>query len=73
MNIYQSNAHRKDLSWLHFDNESRFQEMHQVKDQQSCIIAFLITYGVRIDVSQNNLPHLSFESKKKCPEGSLNP
>ena len=26
MNIYQSNTYRKDLSWLHFDNEPRVQE-----------------------------------------------
>ena len=40
MNIYQSNTYGKDLSWLHFDNESRVQERQQVKDQQSCISAF---------------------------------
>ena len=26
MNIYQSNTYRKDLSWLHFDDEQRVQE-----------------------------------------------
>ena len=25
-NLYQSNTYRKDLSWLHFDNEPRVQE-----------------------------------------------
>ena len=34
MNIYQSNTYRKDLSWLHFDDVPRVQEM---KDQQSYI------------------------------------
>ena len=32
MNIDQSNFYRKDLSWLHFDNEPRVQERKQVKD-----------------------------------------
>ena len=29
--IYQSNTYRKDLSWLHFDDEPRAQERQQVK------------------------------------------
>ena len=37
MNIDQSNFYRKDLSWLHFDNEPRVQERKQVKDQQSYV------------------------------------
>ena len=37
----QSDTYRKDLSWLHFDNESRVQERQQVKDQQSCISVFV--------------------------------
>ena len=41
MNIYQSNACRKDLSWLYFDDEPRVQEKQQVKDQQSCISVFI--------------------------------
>ena len=41
MNIYQSNAYRKDLSWLHFDDGWRVQKRQQVKDQQSYIIAFV--------------------------------
>ena len=40
-NIYQSNTYRKDLSWPHFDDEPRVQENQQVKDQQSCISAFV--------------------------------
>ena len=32
--INQSNTHRKDLSWLHFEDEPRAHEMHQVKNQQ---------------------------------------
>ena len=39
--FYQSNTYRKDLSWLHFDNEPRVQEKQQVKDQQSCIFVFV--------------------------------
>ena len=41
MNIYQSNTYRKDLSWLHFDDEPRVQERQQEKDQQSCIPIFI--------------------------------
>ena len=41
MNIYQSNTYRRDLSWLHFNNEPRFQERQQVKHQQSCIFIFV--------------------------------
>ena len=41
MNIYKSNNHRKDLSWLHFEDEPQMQERQQGKDQQSCISAFV--------------------------------
>ena len=41
MNIYQSNTYRKDLSWLHFNNEPRFQGRQQGKDQQLCISIFV--------------------------------
>ena len=40
-NIYQSNTYRKDLSWPHLNDEPRVQEKQQVKDQQSCISAFV--------------------------------
>ena len=30
MNIYQSNTYRKDLSWLHFHDEPRAQEVDTV-------------------------------------------
>ena len=32
---------RKDFCWLHLNNEPRVQERQQVKDQQSCISAFV--------------------------------
>ena len=32
VNIHQSNTYKKDLSWLHFDDEPRVQERQQVKD-----------------------------------------
>ena len=35
MNIYQGYTYRKDLSSLNFDNEQKFQERQQRKDQQS--------------------------------------
>ena len=45
MNIYQSNAYRKELSWLYFDDEPRVQERQQVKDQQSCISCIFFCSG----------------------------
>ena len=51
MNIYQSNAYRTDLSWLHFDNEPRVEQRQQVKDQKSCISVFV--------------PYLKFPSSKQ--------
>ena len=33
---------KKDLSWPHFDDEPRFQEKEQVKDQQSCVFVFAV-------------------------------
>ena len=41
-NIHQSNTHRKDFSWPHFDDESRIQKRQQVKDQQSCVLFLLL-------------------------------
>ena len=35
------NTYRKDLSWLHFDNEPRVRQSLQVKDQQSYIFIFI--------------------------------
>ena len=32
MNISESNTYRKDLSWLHFEDEPRVQEKQKVKD-----------------------------------------
>ena len=43
MNIYQSNAYRKDLSWLYFDDDPITQERQQVKDEQS-YISVLVAY-----------------------------
>ena len=43
MNIYQSSTYRKDLTWLHFEDEPRIQERQQEKDQQSCMSVF-VTY-----------------------------
>ena len=59
MNINQSNTYRKDLSWLHFDDEPRVQERQQVKDQQSCISVFVAfcshawPYGRFIEIQGN--------------------
>ena len=32
-NFCKSNTYRKDLSWLHFDDEPRAQERYKIKDQ----------------------------------------
>ena len=53
MNIYQSNTYRKDLSWLHFDNEPRVQERQQQKDQQS-YISVSVAYPV---IPSSNYEH----------------
>ena len=41
MSIYQSNAYRKDLSLLYFDDEPRVQDRQQMKHQQSYIFVFV--------------------------------
>ena len=41
MNIYQSNTYKKDLSWLHFNDEPKVQQLQKGKDQKSCISIFV--------------------------------
>ena len=53
MNIYQSNTYKKDLSWLHFDDEPKVQERQQGKDQKSCISIF-VAY---LTITSNNQEH----------------
>ena len=55
MNIYQSNTYRKNLSWLHFDDEPRFQERQQVKDKQPCISVF-VAYPIIRSSNQEHQP-----------------
>ena len=40
LNIYQSGACRKDLSWQNYDDEPRVQERQQKKDQKTYITCF---------------------------------
>ena len=40
--IDESDTCRKELNWLHFDNEPRVQQRQEMKDQQSCISALLL-------------------------------
>ena len=54
MNIYQSDTHRKDWSWLHFSNETRVQERQQVKDQQSYISVFVACLTIPIKISSTS-------------------
>ena len=42
MNTYQINIYRKSLSWLHFEDEPRGQERHQVKEKQPYISVFIV-------------------------------
>ena len=53
INIYQSNTYRKELSWLHFDDEPRVQERKQVKDQQS-YISVSVAY---LTITRSNWEH----------------
>ena len=53
MNIYQSNAYGKDLSWPYFDVEPRVQERQQVKDHQSCV-SVLVAY---LTIPSSNKEH----------------
>ena len=41
MNVNKSNTYRKDLTWLHLDNDPRVQEGQQVKEQQPFISVFV--------------------------------
>ena len=34
MNTYQSNNYKKDLSWLHFDNEPMVQERKRERERE---------------------------------------
>ena len=52
MSIYQSNTYKKDLRWLHSDNEPRAQEWQHVKDQQS-YISIIVAYLTIPNSSQN--------------------
>ena len=63
MNIYQSNACRKDLSWLYFNDEPRVQEKQQVKDQQSCVSVF-VPYSIIQSSNQEHQPR--HDSRTPC-------
>ena len=41
MNTYQSNLYRKELSWLHFNDDPMVQERQKGKDVEPCISIFL--------------------------------
>ena len=55
--IYKTNTYRKELSWLHFDDEPRVQEKQQVKGQQSCISVF---------VAYPTIPSSNQEHQPRC-------
>ena len=48
MHIYQSNIYRKDLSWLHFNDEPRVQKRRQVLDQQSYTPVSSVNWSFRL-------------------------
>ena len=54
MSIYQSHNYRKDLSWLHFNNEPTVQKKQQVKDQQSSIPVLLLIYQFHVAARSTN-------------------
>ena len=56
MNIYQSNTYRKNLSWLHFDDEPRFQERQQIKEQQPYISVFAAYRTIFQKATRSNSP-----------------
>ena len=54
MNIYQSITCRKDLSWLHLDDEPRVQERQEVKVAAiGAIQKYSMQYGRFIDIQGN--------------------
>ena len=57
MNIYQSNTYKKDLSWVHFHDESRAQERQQVKEQQPYIYIFVVYLRVPSSSKEHQLKH----------------
>ena len=57
LNTYKSNTCRKDLSWLHFNNEPRVQERQQVKEQQSCVSVFVAYITILSSNSQHQPRH----------------
>ena len=61
-NINQSNTYRKDLSWLHLDNEQRDQERQQVKDQQSKISIF----AAHLTIPSISQEHISMSVRYIC-------
>ena len=61
MSIYLRNTYRKELSWLHFDDEPRVKERQQVKDQQFCKSVFVAYVAIP---GQENQP--SYESSIPC-------
>ena len=58
INIFQSNNYRKD--WLHFDDETRIQEMQQVKNQHTQIGAMSsLLMKSSFKIFSNNIKFLS--------------
>ena len=53
MNIYQSNTYRKDLSWLHFNDQLRVQERHQVKEQNPAYPFFQLIQQFQVATRRN--------------------
>ena len=71
-NIYQSNTYRKDLSWLHFTNEPRVEEKHQVKE--SCIFIFAAPSSCKEHQNRrdNSIPYMDvwwiYRDTEQTPE-----
>ena len=67
INMYQSNTYRKDLSWLHFDDEARVQERQQVKNLQPYISVFVVYPTISSDFKFNSRERTEKSKSKAVP------
>ena len=65
MKVYQKHTYRKNLSWLHFDDEPRVKERKQVNYLQSYISAFAI-YLTLSTTSSNYVHQPRHDNKTPC-------
>ena len=56
-NFYKSNTYRKDLSWLHFNDEPRAQERYKIKDQHKNQREPAYVFVAYLTIPSSNLGH----------------